>query len=87
MPEQDGGLAMITEYADIWVYPNRIEVRQGGRVIESVEIEPQPNEAWRDLVLARVAPAVETMGYRHNGWHRPRNNDAVLATTFAWRDR
>ena len=78
---------MTIEYADIWVYPDRIEVRQGGRVIESVEIAQQPDEAWRDLVLAQVVPAVAKLGYKHNDWHRPRNNGTVLATTFAWRDR
>jgi hypothetical protein len=78
---------MTTEYADIWVYPDRIEVRQKGIVTETVAIDHPDTEAWGDLVTARVVPVVRERHWHMNTWHRPRNNDAVLATTFAWRDR
>jgi hypothetical protein len=77
---------MTTEYADIWVYPDQIEVRQKDRVTATVAIEHPPDEGWGDLLVLRVVPLVRKLGWRHNNWHRPRNNNAVLATTFAWRD-
>lgn len=75
---------MTMEYADIWVYQDRIEVRQKGRVTKTVAIEHPPSEGWGELLLAQVIPAVRELGWRHNGWHRPRGSDDVLATTFAW---
>jgi len=73
-------------YADIWVYPDRFEVRQRGQVVETVPVERDPGEAWHHLVMARVAPEVESRGWQHNAWHRPRGNPDLLASTFAWRE-
>lgn len=87
MPGQaEGGTVMTAEYADIWVCPDRIEVHQKGRVTKTVTIEHPDSEGWGELLLAKVAPAVRELGWHHHAWHRPRNNDAVLATTFAWRN-
>lgn len=75
----------MVEYVDIWVYEDRIEVRHSGKVTETVMVEHPADEGWGEFVVAKVTPAVHKLGYRHNGWHRPRNNDELLATTFAWR--
>lgn len=73
-------------YADLWVYPDRVEVRQHGEVIEQIPVNQKDGEGWATFVLTRVVPQVEQSGWQHHGqWHRPRDNDELLATTFAWR--
>lgn len=78
---------MHVEYADIWAYPDRIEVWQQGVVTEVLPVEHPQDEGWAEFVTAKVVPAVRGRGWATNSWHRPRNNDELLATTFAWRDR
>ena len=38
-----------------------------------------------DATASKVLPAVESRGWQHHDWHRPRNNSELLASTFAWR--
>ena len=44
------------EYADIWVFPDRIEVRRSGKVVETVPVEHPASEGWGEFVMARVGP-------------------------------
>lgn len=77
----------MVEYADIWVYPDHIEVLQQGRVTETIPIRVTLGESWRRAIDRQVVGQLRSRHWVPVSWHRPRANDAVLATTFAWRDR
>ena len=77
---------MNIDYADVWAYPDRIEIRKRGEVVESIPVDHPEDEAWHDFVAHKAAPVIHQKGYRCDSWHRPRDNAELLATTFAWRE-
>lgn len=51
----------------------------------TVVVHPEEGISWQEYIDKVATPALAAEGWHLNAWHRPRQNDQVIATAVVWR--